>query len=381
MKWATAMAILAMIAFTSTITAADDSVVKIGALYNLTGGMSPIDSPACKGSLLAAKLLNENGGIRGKTRIDIVVIDTETDLKNAQKAAQKLVSVPVVACLGYGDTDSVLAAAPVFQRHRIPFISTGATDPDLPKKVGSFMFMTPFGDDDQAFAMAEFAFNTLKARNAVLWIDESTDFTRILAKYFKQRFIELGGVIVDEERFTTAQEEFSEAIERVKKSARRPDVVFVSGNPEDAVPTVRALRESGIELPILSGDGFDANLLSRLSNPQHADGVYFATHAYFGSQRREVRDFVNAYRDEYGEEPENSYAALGFDALNLLAEAVGRAKELTGPSIARALGQTKHFEGVTGAISFSRPSRVPVVPVGIVGIKNGEYYLEATWTP
>lgn len=72
---------------------AQEPTVKLGALYNLTGGMSSIDSPACRGSLLAVKLLNKKGGVLAGRTLELVVIDTKTDLQAAKSGAAKLVSI------------------------------------------------------------------------------------------------------------------------------------------------------------------------------------------------------------------------------------------------------------------------------------------------
>jgi branched-chain amino acid transport system substrate-binding protein len=364
-----------------TIGQTEESTIKLGALYNLTGGMSPLDAPAWRGSQLAVKRLNAQSGVLNGRKLELLVIDTRTEIPAIQEAAAQLAAKPVVAGLGYNDSDSVLAAGPFFERQRIPFLTTGATDPHLPKKIGRFLFMTPFGDNDQAYAMADFAYKTLNARNVVVWINQSTDFTRILAQFFKEHFLKLGGKIVGEYLFAADQREFSNAIENLKKLSPQPDAVFVSGNPEDAAPAVQQLRKAGIQLPILSGDGFDADLLSLLPKPADAEGVYFATHAFFESKRPEVVDFVKAYREEYGKAPENSFAALGYDAVNLLADAIDRAGDAESVAIAKALGETREFKAVTGDLSFTRPSRVPVVPVGVVAIKEQKYQLMTTWTP
>ncbi|MCP5197240.1 MAG: ABC transporter substrate-binding protein [Gammaproteobacteria bacterium] len=360
---------------------AEEPTVKLGALYNLTGGMSPIDAPAWRGSQLAATRVNARGGVLNGRKLELLVIDTRTEVPVIQEAAAQLAAKPVAAGLGYNDSDSVLAAAPMFQKHNIPFLTTGATDPELPKKIGRLMFMTPFGDNDQAYAMADFAYKTLNARNVVVWINESTDFTRVLAQFFKEHYLKLGGKIVGEHSFAADQREFSAAVENLKKLSPQPDAVFISGNPEDAAPTVQQLREAGIHLPILSGDGFDADLLTLLPKPADAEGVYFATHAFFASKRPEVVDFVTAYREEYGKAPENSFAALGYDAVNLLADAIDRAGSAESEAIAKALGETRDFKAVTGNLSFTRPSRVPVVPVEIMAIKDQQYQLMTTWIP
>ncbi len=47
--------------------------IKIGALYNLTGGMSSIDAPALNGAKLQAKLINDKGGLLGK-KLEVIGI-------------------------------------------------------------------------------------------------------------------------------------------------------------------------------------------------------------------------------------------------------------------------------------------------------------------
>ncbi len=142
-----------------TSPAMGQDTLKLGGLFNLTGGMSSIDAPGLNGAKLKAKLLNEKGGVIGK-KIEVIGYDTKTDQKDTATQARKALSDGVVAGLGYGDTTFVMAAAPAFQAKGVPFVTSGATHPELPKWVGNFMFMVPFGDDDQSYAIAEYTIFT-----------------------------------------------------------------------------------------------------------------------------------------------------------------------------------------------------------------------------
>ena len=66
-----------------------EDTLKIGALYNLTGGMSSIDAPALNGAKLKAKLINEAGGVLGGKQLEVIGIDTKTDQKAAATGAKK----------------------------------------------------------------------------------------------------------------------------------------------------------------------------------------------------------------------------------------------------------------------------------------------------
>jgi len=367
------------LAFVAPAAAGDP--IKLGALYNLTGGMSSIDAPALNGAKLQAKLINQAGGLLGGRQLEVIGIDTKTDQKAAATGAKKALSMGVVAGLGYGDTTFVMAAAPLFQKKGVPFVTSGATHPMLPKWVGDYMFMVPFGDDDQSFAIADFTVKKLGAKNIAVWTDNSMDFTKALSKFYKQRIQELGGKIVLEHFFMMGDKDFSAQIARLKNTKPKPDAVFISAIPNEAGLSVKQIREAGLTLPIVSGDGFDTELVTTVPGPKLANDVYFSTHTYREDNRPEVVAFVTAYEKEYGRPPENAFAALGFDAVGLIADAIKRAGSTDGKALRDALAATKGYKAVTGEITYSRPSGVPLKGVSIISVHNGKYKVEEVWMP
>ena len=308
-------------------------------------------------------------------------IDTKTDQKAAATGAKKALSAGVVAGLGYGDTTFVMAAAPLFQKKGIPFVTSGATHPMLPQWVGDYMFMTPFGDDDQSFAIADYTVKKLAAKKVVVWTDNSMDFTKALSKFYKQRLKELGAEVVLEDFFMMGDKDFSAQIARLKNASPKPDAVFISAIPNEAGLTVKQIREAGLMLPIVSGDGFDTELVTTVPGDKLANDVYFSTHTYREDNRPEVLAFVEAYQKEYGRPPENAFAALGFDAVGLIANAIKRAGTTESKALREALANTKGFKAVTGEISYTRPTGVPLKGVSIISVHNGKYKVEEIWFP
>lgn len=357
--------------------------VTIAALYNLTGGMSSIDAPALNGALLHAQLINEAGGLLGGTvMLEVVGIDTKTDQQETATAAQQALSMDnLIAGIGFGDTTFVLAAAPAFQEAGIPFVTSGATHPMLPTWVGDHMFMTAFGDDDQSYAIADYAYDTLGLRRVALWTDDSMDFTRALATFFRERFEERGGEIVGADVFMMGDTDFSAQIARLQAIDPAPDGVFIAAIPGEAGLSVKQIREAGMAFPIVSGDGFDTELVATVPGPELANDVYFSSHTYRADDRQVVTDFVAAYEEEYGRPPENAFAPLGYDAVGLIANAIEAAGSTDPEAIREALAATRDFDAVTGTISYTRESMVPPKPVAIIGVENGEFTLLETWTP
>ena len=367
------------LSLSATAMAADP--IKVGLLYNLTGGLASLDNPALNGSKLKAKQINEAGGLLGGRELELIVLDTKTDQQETAKGAQKMLSENVVTGVGYSDTTVVMAAAPLFQDKKIPFITFGATHPMLPTWVGDHMFMTPFGDDDQSYAIADYTFDKLGARRVVVWTDESMDFTKALSKFFKERFIERGGEIIQGDAFMMGDTDFSAQIARLQAVDPAPDAVFISAIPSEAGLSVKQIREQGITMPIVSGDGFDTELVADVPGPKLANDVFFSTHTYRADDRKEVIDFVEAYKKEYGKDPENAFAPLGYDAIGLLANAIERAGAAEPAKIRDALEATRDYPAVTGTISYTRENMVPPKPVAIISVQGGKYEMLEIWSP
>ena len=156
-NWKVKLAALAVAGLALATPAMAQEKIGIAALYNVSsGGLASLDGPSLNGVLLKAKMINEAGGLLGGRMIEVTAIDTKDDTREAATAGQRAVAIAgLSAGIGHSDSTFALASAPLFQTAGIPFVTSGATSPDLPAMVGSEMFLVPFGDDVQAHAMAE----------------------------------------------------------------------------------------------------------------------------------------------------------------------------------------------------------------------------------
>lgn len=375
---ATALALVAGLA--STGAQADEDPIRVAALYSLTGGLSSLDGPSLQGAELHVELINEAGGVLGRP-LELVVFDTRTDQQVTATAAQEAVSSDIVAGFGQSDTTFVMAAAPTFQEASIPFVTSGATHPMLPTWVGDHMFMAAFGDDDQSYAIADYAYDTMELRRVYVWTDNSMDFTRALTAFFVERFEERGGEIIDEDFFMMGDTDFSAQIARLEDVDPAPDAVFISAIPSEAGLTVRQIREAGIEFPIISGDGFDTELVATVPGPELANDVFFSSHTYLADDRPEVQQFIDDYTEHFGHAPENSFAPLGYDAIGLIANAIEEAGSDDPAAIRDALEATRDYPAVTGTVSYTRENMVPPKPVSIISVQEAQFNVEDIWRP
>lgn len=370
---------------TSSETASGSGgAIKIGGDYNLTGAVSSLDVPANNGAKLAVKEINAAGGVLGK-QIDYIFYDGKSDSATVANNTTKLVeSDGVVAISGFTDTDSALAAGPIAQQHGIPFLTTGATSPKLPDQVGDDMFLVPFGDNVQAAAMAEFGYNDLNARTTYIILNNGYEYTHLLAQYYKERWTQLAGAdsVLGEDTYEASDTSFSSQIAKVKALAKQPDILFISAYPDEVGSVIKQFREAGVTQPILGGDGYDTPLIQQIAG-EKADNVFFATHSFMDATTGTdaIKKFMEAYKAEYGQYPDNAFAAMGYDSIYLLVDAIKRAGTTDPAKIRDALAQTKGFQGISGEITYPDGKRVPQKAVTIIKIVAGKNTLAKQLVP
>ena len=354
--------------------------VKIGVVMNLTGPWASIDGPAWNGIQLAIDQINAAGGILGQP-IEAICIDTKADEAETVAAITRLAEAEKVsAILGYCDTHWVLTGAPIAAEYGIPFITPGATHPRIPERTGAWLAC--FGDNAQAAAMAEYAYKVLGLRKVAVWVDTACDFSVAVCTYFEDTWKHLGGEVVYEDYFETNWTDFSALVSRLKayQDEGKVDCVYIGAIPGNVGLIVKQLREGGVILPILGEDGFDTPLLVEVGG-LYAEGVLFATHVSLDSPDPKVQEFVAAYTEKFGRRPENAFAALGYDAMMLVAEAIKVAGSADPAAIEEGLAQIKAFSGVTGTITYPEGSKVPDKSVAILIVIGGKFRTLTTFAP
>ena len=355
--------------------------IKIGGGFALTGAESSLDVPAANGAKLALKEINAAGGVLGR-QVELVIHDSQYKMDvTAQIAKQFVEQDQVVAVIGFTDTDSVLASGPTIQAAGLPFITAGATSPKLPTQVGDKMFLACFGDNVQAAVGAEYGFKNYGKTAYLLW-DKGVEYTTLLSGYFKARFTELGGTIALEDSYETAATDFSAQIAKVKALPQQPDFYFISAMPYNVGPVVKQFRDAGLTGPIIGGDGYDTPDLVSVAGSA-AENVFFTTHALMDATggTEGIKKFIAAYKTEYGHDPENAFAALGYDTMYLIVDAIKRAGSTDPAAIKKAIEETKNFPGITGSITFSPEAHVPQKGVTVIAIKDGKFTLGAELVP
>lgn len=350
--------------------------IPIGVYLSFTGSTATFGDSTFKGIQLATEEINAQGGINGR-KIVLYREDDRSDAQEARSAVTKLIQRDrVVAVLGEVASSRSLAAAPICQENKIPMISPSSTNPQV-TQVGDYIFRVCFIDPFQGAVMAKFAAETLKVKRVAVLTDVKNDYSVGLAKYFKETFTKLGGQIVAEKSYSEGDPDFRAQLTAIK--AANPEAIFVPGYYSEVGTIARQARELGIQVPFLGGDGWDSpKLVEGAGNA--LEGSYFSNHYSHESTDPTVQGFVAKFKTRYNGEVPDALAALGYDAANILFDAIKRAGSTDPTKIRDALAQTKDFPGVTGKITIDA-DRNAVKPAVVLQVKGKEFKYVQTIQP
>lgn len=356
--------------------------IKIGLLNELTGGNATFGASTTNGAKLAIKEANAKGGVLGK-QIKAVVADNKSEPSESANAMTKLLSQDkVVAVTGVFASSNAIAASNVAEGSKTPFLAVGATNPKVTVdeksgKVKDYTFRVCFIDPFQGTVGANFVLNTLKFTKAVMLIDNSSDYSKGLASFFQTAFTKGGGTILGEEAYLQKDQDFKTVLTKVK--ALNPEVLYVPGYYEEVGKIVKQARELGITAPIIGGDGWDSPKLSEIATAPALNNTYFTNHYSVDDTSAASKAFVEAYKKEYGQAPD-AMAVLGYDAANVLIDAIKRANSAEPAKIREALAATKEFPAVTGATTLNA-THDAVKSAVIIEMKDGKQVYRATVKP
>ncbi len=354
----------------------DSDAILVGEFASLTGKEATFGTSSHEGTLLAIEEINAAGGVLDK-QIKLLTEDNQSKPGESTNAVNKLISKDrVVAIIGEVASSRSLEAAPVAQRNKIPMISPASTNPAV-TQVGDHIFRACFTDPFQGGALANFATQELKAAKVAMLTDVKSDYSKGLAKNFKEKFLANNGQIVTELDYNGGDKDFKSQLTTIKNA--NPQAVFVPGYYTDVALIAIQAKQLGISVPLFGGDGWESDVLLDIGKDAVA-GNYFSTHSSADQGTPKMTAFVEAYKKRWNGKTPDAMAVLGYDAAWLLADAIKRAGTTESAALRDAIAATKDFEGVSGKFSLNA-DRDAVKALVFIKIEDGKFKYSATVNP
>lgn len=351
-----------------TANGGSEDPIKIGLIASLNGELKPWGEDSMRGAQLAVKEFNDAGGLNGR-KVELIVEDTASRPEQGKTATEKLLNEDqVLAVLGEVASGITQPAAEVCQAAGVPIIAIGATRVDI-TEIGEYVFRACFTDNFQGAAMAKFAYEDLGLRRVAMLTDKKQPYSTGLSDIFRKAFESFGGTIVAEEFYEGGNIDFQAQLTNIK--AKNPDGLFCSGYFNEVGPIARQREALGLNVKMVGGDGWDSRELIQ-SGGTGIIGGFFCNHYHNSEDRDEVRNFVEAFKKEYGNEPATAMGALGYDAATILLDAIKRAEKIDPKSIRDAISTTKDLKGVSGSLSIG-PDRNAQKPALVLEVKKDDF--------
>ncbi len=372
MAWAAALFLMA--AGCGDASTAQGPIL-VGEFGSLTGSEATFGQSTHNGIMLAIDEINASGGIAGRP-LEVKTYDDEGKTQQAGTVVTRLVTQDkVVAILGEVASSLSIAGGRVAQQYGVPMISPSSTNAAV-TEIGDKIFRVCFIDAFQGYVVARFATENLGARKVAVLYDQSAAYSKGLKDDFGKALTGMGGTVVTEAAYEKGASDFSAQLTAIRDLS--PDAIFIPGYYTDVGNIALQARKLGMTVPLLGGDGWDSSKLAEIGG-EAIEGAYYSNHYAPEETRPAVQKFVTAYQAKFGSVPDG-LAALGYDAAHILADAMKRSPDLSGPALAQAIAATKDFPGVTGSITID-PQRNASKPAVMVQMKGGRPTWVATISP
>jgi branched-chain amino acid transport system substrate-binding protein len=326
-----------------------------------------------EGVRLGIDQINESGGILGK-QIELLVKDDQSDINEGLRIAERWAEDPeVMAVIGHCDSYVSLAVALVYEINGLIMFSPGSTSTELTEKGYRYVFRNVPTDSLVGEKTAQWCKDN--DHTSIIISYAGTSYGLGLANSFERKARELGLRIHDRSVFNLGDAaEFDYILNRWK--VYDYDAVFFAGLPDAGMSFITQLRRlesatGDISHPVIGGDGLDTVAL--LTLPEEVSRDVFAVTMYNPySSRVEAIRFNSAYLKRYNHDPD-SWAALGYDALNIIAEAMRHAGSCDPRKAAPEIHKLKKWVGVTGTHTFNENGDVSEKTLALKFIFDGEF--------
>jgi branched-chain amino acid transport system substrate-binding protein len=368
------LSLVALLAL-SAVAGCKDKGLKIGVSAPLSGDIAALGQSTRNAVLLAQEEINAKGGVRINgvlKKVTFIIEDDENKPESTATVFQKLINQDkVVAIIGSQSSKCSNAGAPIAESAGIPQITPWSTNPNVTKGK-QYVFRACFIDPFQGKEVAKFARDKMKAKTAAVLYDVASDYNKGIAEVFRDEFAKAGGKLVGFETYNTNDKDFSAQLSKIKGG--NPDILFLPNYFNEVPLQIQQARKLGLICKIIGSDSWDNPELLKLGGKE-MDGAYFTNHYSPDVDRPASREFIAKYRKKFNSQVDAA-AALTYDSVYLLVNAIEKAGKTDPKAIRDAIAATRDFNGATGAITYNG-SGDPVKGAVIIRIENGKFLFDS----
>jgi branched-chain amino acid transport system substrate-binding protein len=352
---------LALIGFSSDSIA---QTAKIGAVVPLTGRYAALGGQVRAGYEIALEQINAGGGVTAggkKMRLELVMLDDESDPTKTVARLETLATQGVVAYLGGAGSDLHGAAASIADKNRIPYLGVAFAFHGIHKQGLRYLF-SPFPKSPdltkETFAFLEASIPAPQRPRKVALILERTDWGKEMGSLWESLAKQNNYQVVASGEYAPGAKDFSDLILRAKSAGA--EAVFTLPSPPDGMTIVKQMKELDFSPK--------ASVFIRASDPpvwsqnlgKDGDYVLLSPGWHFAARYPKVAELNDAHQ-KLSKRPADPLVGPAYACIQILADAIPRAGGLDRDKIRDAIAATK-MTTVVGPVRF-RPDGTGEVKV------------------
>jgi branched-chain amino acid transport system substrate-binding protein len=302
--------------------------IKLGALLSITGAGGVYGPQSRDGMLLAVEQINGSGGVNG-AQISLEVRDDASDKAQSSQQAQTMIQQDqLMALLGPTLSNSAVGVHPLAESLKTPILAVSTTgihivpDCNFPTATPcKYVFRDSLGEQ------------TAIPDNIKSYSEDKHPSTGVLLVAQDDKFSSDGGTIVQATvgqyninllkviKFSKTEADLSPYVTQAVQL--KPDVIFITSLGGIPAKIMIEARKQGWTGQFLGGNGFNTATVSKQAGSAGM-GARSASAWYIGNTFASNADFVSAYRQKYGKDPDQ-FSAQGYAAIKIIADAASRA--------------------------------------------------------
>src|SRR4051812_20715816 len=345
--------------------------IPVGAVWSLSGGAAVYGTVQKNAADLATNEINRSNFL-GSAKLKLITEDDRSTREGGIAAFEKLVNRDrVVAILGPTLSNTARASDPLAQAKGVVVIGVSNTADGI-VEIGDFVFRDSLPESDVQPNTVRVTKDKLGYRRVAVLYGDDDAFTKAGYDVFSKALADAGVQVIATETFKKGDTDFSAQLTKIR--ALNPDAIVLSALAEEAAGIMTQARQLGIptSVPFIGGNGINSPTLSQLAGSA-AQGAISGAAWFIANDTPGNAEFVKAYRDQYGNDPDQ-FAAQAYAGVYLLATAMKNANASDSRAIRNALAQLKDVPTVLGSFSFDA-TRNPVHPPVVQIVEDGKFAL------
>ncbi|AJY77631.1 branched-chain amino acid ABC transporter substrate-binding protein [Paenibacillus beijingensis] len=350
------------------------TVIKIATQSPLSGG-SAVQGEAIK--LGAQFALEEHKAEFEKLGFDLQLApyDDQGDPKKGVANAELIgADTSILAVVGHMNSGVAIPSSVVYEKYNIPMVSPSNTATEVTDRNLKAVNRIVARDDFQGPAAAQYAVNTVGAKNVFI-IQDKTAYGQGLADAFRGEVEKLGAAVAGYEGITVGEKDFNGVLNQVL--SKKPDFIFFGGVYAEGGLIVKQAREKGITAPFMGGDAIDSSGMIDIAGDS-SKGVLYTSVATDITKSDNGKKWADDYKAKFGKSVD-AYSAYAYDCMSLILSGLKSAVDANGgklPSreqVRDAVRATKDYEGLATKVTFDGKGDNDFAKVFVYEYKEATY--------